>query len=100
MDKLFEVSVAGQKIPVYLCHLSDNHGMLDEKGIHPQIKINRDLSAKDRESILAHELLHAVFRLSGWTEILTSEQEEGLVVLLENYFVPAWEIARAKVRDG
>ncbi len=60
----------------------------------PVILLNSTLAADVKRQTLCHELLHCVLDITGWSELLTHDQEEGLVRMLEKVFLPAWDDAQ------
>lgn len=49
-----------------------------------KIVLQSDLAGRDLETVLLHETLHALLYVSGHSEQLTEEQEEGIVLALEH----------------
>ena len=56
-------------------------------GHERKIHIRAGLSDEDRHSTIIHEIIHAVFHITGWTDKLDAE-EEGLVMALEHGLSP------------
>lgn len=50
------------------------------------IKIHQELNKEEALSTLFHESLHAAFGVSGQSDLLKMEQEEGIVQMLESAF--------------
>ena len=76
------VKVMGHKIRIVFTDETDNHG----EYIHDckLIKVNSTLPPKDQWVALYHELLHCALAISGMSEILGNDREEGVVRALEN----------------
>lgn len=60
-------------------------------GHERKIYLKAGLSDEERESTLLHEVIHAVFHITGWTDKLESE-EEGLVMALEHGLAPLFKV--------
>lgn len=59
----------------------------DDRG-HPVIELDSILRGEMLKTTLFHEAFHAVFHLSGTSNIIDEKQEEALVRSLENIFIP------------
>lgn len=56
-----------------------------------KIVVRSDTSEMEFESILLHEIIHAVLYVSGQSQMFTNEQEEGLVLALEHGLLPLYQ---------
>ena len=64
----------------------DNYGEMC--GAERIIKIKKSLTNAQKFVTIFHETIHAVLYISGQSETLTDEQEEGLVLALEHGLWP------------
>lgn len=53
-------------------------------GANRTIKIRADLEGAIYRETVLHEILHAIFYMTGHSELISPEQEESLVLSLEN----------------
>ena len=74
---------------VYTVHIADLGALSDNYGttIESQLQINVDVNIKKskQDSVLAHEILHALI-VEGGARELVKDNEELLVSILENTF--------------
>ena len=74
---------------VYTVHMADLGALSDNYGttIESQLQINVDVNMKKskQDSVLAHEILHALI-VEGGARELVKDNEELLVTILENTF--------------
>jgi hypothetical protein len=86
--KWLDLRVGGQKWGVYLVPETSKRLRCDDgskaKGMayfdECRIYISRDVSDEARDELLLHELLHALFRVSGAAHVIDSDKKEELVV--------------------
>lgn len=76
------ISILGKTFKVTVTSLRGLHGDCDiDKKI---IRVNQNSSIEDARETLFHESLHAAFAVSGLKEIITDEQEEAIVRMIEH----------------
>lgn len=61
------------------------------QGWERKIKLSSKMSKKDMDASLMHEIIHAIFHVTGWSEKLGSEEEEGIVRALEHGLGPLYK---------
>lgn len=77
-----KVEVMGKTIPIVREELKGAYAMFWPGKM--SISINETCPEHILEDALLHEIAHAVFEISGLTNILTLEQEEAICRALEN----------------
>ena len=60
------------------------------------IKINGRLKGDELESTILHEICHAILFITGWSEKLGDDEEEGLVRALEHGLSNIYKMKRTK----
>lgn len=65
---------------------NEDHGQADWQ--KKEILISQAYPESQQWLTLRHEVLHIILGLSGLSEVLTSEQEEAIVVCFENNLTP------------
>jgi Zn-dependent peptidase ImmA (M78 family) len=85
--KWLDIRVGGQRWAIYL--VSERHKKLRDDNGDPckgmayfdecRIYIRRELSEQARDELLLHELLHAVFGVSGAAHAIGDDKEEDVV---------------------
>lgn len=92
-----EITVLGVPFDVRYAHsLKDENGEQVAGLMHGpkrliEICLTNNATPSLVESTLAHEWCHAVFYVSGWSEMFKDDQEEGIVLVLENALLQAFK---------
>lgn len=76
------VTVLGKDFDISYTMDIDTNTYGETNVLERTIKINSNKDKK--ESTLLHEIIHAVLGVSGYSERMSEQEEEALVVLLEN----------------
>ena len=76
------MKILGIEIAVVLSPMDDNHG--DYNGDKKQIRIDPDQQEEDKLTSLWHEMVHALFDITGHAYGLADSHEEALVRAMEN----------------
>lgn len=76
------IKVLGVEFKIRLMPAVDDHGACD--GPHRLIMVSEEQDQDEAESTLLHETIHAALFVSGHSETLGSEREEGIVLALEH----------------
>lgn len=77
-----KISILGKEFKVVVTALKGLHGDCDvDKRV---IRIHQNSTVESARETLFHESLHAAFAVSGLKEIITDEQEEAIVRMIEH----------------
>jgi hypothetical protein len=63
-------------------------------GVERTIKVKKSLTNTIKNDTMVHEICHAILYVSGQTEGLTEEQEEGIVLALEHGLTQVMELKK------
>ena len=62
----------------------ENWGEFNGYVSHGVIHVRQDLSKKEKQHVLLHEVIHAILHFSGTNKMLTEHQEEVITTALAN----------------
>lgn len=65
-------------------------------GDYRLIKIDAAQKGEELLATVMHEIIHAALFLTGWSEKLGAEEEEGIVRALEHTLAPLYQLKRTK----
>lgn len=87
------VTILGYPCKIKLKRIEGKYGecCVDSK----TITLNPKQIKKDKlqiEHVLLHEILHMILGITGQSELLSDEQEEGIVMAMEHALVPLVEL--------
>jgi len=83
-SRLESLEILGKTVKIEYKPLLKEGLFGDFDGDSKTIRIDSGLKGTAASEALFHEMIHAALCISGQSETLTSEQEEGIVVAIEN----------------